>query len=81
MKPIVNINFKENIGLDTAEVIFENLSECLKDADCYLIATFEPVYEIKELNENQKILKFEGKFYTTKELEEILRKVAELNEQ
>lgn len=75
MKPIINVEFTEEIGdIDTANRYFQNVKEVLKDSDYYLIGTFKPFMEIKEIFGESVILKFNAKDYTVNEIIEALEK-------
>ena len=69
MKPIINVEFTEEIGdIDTANKYFQEVKEVLKDSDCYLIGTFKPFMEIKEIFGENILLKFNAKDYTVDEV-------------
>lgn len=46
--------------------------EMIKDEECYVIGTFKPFMEIKEIFGESVILKFNDKDYTTNEIMEAL---------
>ena len=73
MKPIINVEFSEELTLDECQHYFDDVYSTLKNEDCYLIATFKPYMEIKEIFEHSTILKFNDKDYTVKEIVEALR--------
>ena len=74
MKPIINIEFTEEIGdIGTANKYFQEVKEALKDSDCYLIGTFKPFMEIKEIFGENILLKFNEKDYTVDEVIEALK--------
>ena len=71
MKPIINIDFTDEIDLSSATKIFDNLVDCLSK-DYYVLGTFKPFMEIKELRGEDILFKFNAKDYTVEQIIEIL---------
>ena len=67
MKPIVNIDFSGKVPLDECAEYFKEVLSTLKE-DCYVIGTFKPFMEIKEIFGDNIILKFNDKDYTVNEI-------------
>ena len=74
MKPIINLEFSGELPLDECQKFFSEVSDRLKDEDCYIIGTFKPFMEIKEIFEDIILLKFNDKDYTVAEIIEALEK-------
>ena len=71
MKPIINIDFTDEIDFSSAIKIVDNLVDLL-NKDYYVIGTFKPFMEIKELNGEDILFKFNAKDYTVEQIIEIL---------
>ena len=74
MKPIINLEFSEELNLDECQKFYNEVREMIKDEECYVIGTFKPFMEIKEIFEHSIILKFNDKDYTVAEIIEALEK-------
>lgn len=72
MKPIINLEFSEEIQLDECQKFYNEVRNALKDEDCYVIGTFKPFMEIKEIFGDNILLKFNAKDYTVAEIIEAL---------
>ena len=72
MKPIINLEFSEELNLDECQKFYNEVREMIKDEECYVIGTFKPFMEIKEIFGESVILKFNDKDYTTNEIMEAL---------
>ena len=72
MKPIINIDFSDEMPLNDCAEYFKEVSSILKNEDCYIIGTFKPFMEIKEIFGDNIILKFNDKDYTVAEIIKIL---------
>ena len=72
MKPIINIEFSGEVPLEECQRYYNDVSKALKNEDCYIIGTFKPYMEIKEIFEYSTILKFNDRDYTVAEIIEAL---------
>lgn len=72
MKPIINLEFSGELHLDECQKFYDEVRDTLKDEECYVIGTFKPVMEIKEIFEDSIVLKFKDKDYTANEIMEAL---------
>ena len=72
MKPIINLEFSGELHLDECQKFYDEVRNRLKDEDCYIIGTFKPFMEIKEIFEDSIVLKFKDKDYTANEIMEAL---------
>ena len=72
MKPIINLEFSEELPLDECQKFYSEVRNALKDEECCVIGTFKPFMEIKEIFEHNIILKFNDKDYTVAEIMEAL---------
>lgn len=67
MKPIVNIDFSGKVPLDECAKYFEEVVSALKNK-YYVIGTYKPYMEIKEMFGDSMVLKFNDKDYTVAEI-------------
>ena len=72
MKPIVNLEFSGELPLDECQKFYNEVRNAVKDEECYVIGTFKPFMEIKEIFGDNIILKFNDKDYTVAEIIEAL---------
>lgn len=72
MKPIINLEFTGRLPLDNCQMYYREIRDMLKDEDCYIIGTFKPDMEIKEICGENILLKFNAKDYTANEVIEAL---------
>lgn len=72
MKPIINLEFSGELHLDECQKFYNEVRNALKDEECCVIGTFKPFMEIKEMFEDNIILKFNDKDYTVGEIMEAL---------
>ena len=71
MKPIINIDFSGKVPLDECAEYFKEVVSALKN-EYYVIGTYKPYMEIKEMFGDSMVLKFNDKDYTVNEIINIL---------